>query len=200
MATDPRIILTSLHGRLIGLNHDKKLVCPGGFVIEGTPGASLEFDENGLLAEVPKAYAQLSDTTDQVPANTDPLLVTHDTQDAITGLQHSGGVITIQSKGEYVVLVGAQVSKASGSALRNLSMWLNVNTADVPNTAVRNGITNLDSTVLILNYVDYFAAGDTIRLYIAADDTTGGIGLYSTTQAGGRPLIPSVMTSIIKLR
>lgn len=201
MATNPRQILTTLHGREIGLNHERKLVVREGYVIEGTPKAILEFDSNGLAIESLAAYGQFSSTQNQIPVSSDtPTLVTHNVQDLIFGMQQVlGQGFTFTSEGRYQIIAGAQIAKASGSALRNLSMWLRKNDVDVPRSAVENGITSLDTTVLLLNYCIELAAGDNVKIYIATPDTTGGIGLYVSSRTNV-PVIPSIMTSIFKIR
>lgn len=201
MATNPRQVLTSVHGRELGLNHERKLVSKAGYVIEGTPKAILEFDSNGLAVESLAAYGQFSSTQNQVPvSNNTPVLVLHHTQDLIFGMQQSvGNGFTFTSAGRYQILVGAQIAKASGSALRNLVMWLRKNDVDIPRSAVENGITSLDTTVLILNYLGDFAAGDNLKVYMLTPDVTGSIGLYATTPTNA-PTVPAVMTSILKVR
>lgn len=201
MATNPRRILTSIHGREIGLNHERKLVVKEGYVIEGTPKAILEFNSDGIATESLAAYGQFSSTQNQLPTPNDtPVLVTHNTQDLIFGMTQSAGAgFTLQSAGRYQIVAGMQIAKASGSALRNLTAWLRLNGVDVPRSAVVNGITSLDTTVLILNYLGDFVAGDNLKIYMSTPDTTGGIGIYAT-QPTNAPLVPSIITSIFKVR
>lgn len=201
MATNPRQILTSLHGREVGLNHERKLVCKEGYIIEGTPKALLEFDSDGLAVESLAAYGQFSSTQNQVPiANDTPVLVTHNVQDTIFGITQSVGAgFTFQSAGRYQVVAGAQIAKASGSALRNLVIWLRLNDVDIPHSSVVNGITSLDTTVLLLNFMREFEAGDNLKIYMATPDTTGAIGLYTSTPTNA-PAVPSIITSLFKIR
>lgn len=105
----------------------------------------------------------------------------------------------MQTAGRYQILAGAQIAKASGSALRTLAMWLRKNDEDVPRSAVENGITSLDTTVLLLNYCVDLAAGDNIKIYMATPDVTGSIGLYVGSRTNV-PVIPAIMTSIFKIR
>lgn len=201
MATNPRQILTSVHGRKLGLNHAGKLVVPSGYIIEGTPKAILEFDSNGLAAESLAAYGQFSSDQNQIPVSNDtPVLVLHHNQDLIFGMQQSvGSGFTFTSAGRYMVVVGGQIAKASGSALRNLALWLRKNNVDIPRSSVVNGITSLDTTVLILNYFGEFAAGDNLKVYMSTPDVTGSIGLYASAPTNV-PAVPSVITSIFKVR
>ncbi len=196
MSANPRRILTTLHGREIGLNHERKLV-----VKEGTPKAIFEFDSNGLAVESLAAYGQFSSTQNQAPVSNDtPTLITHNVQDVIFGMQQVPGQgFTFTSAGRYQIIAGAQIAKTSGAALRNLAMWLRKNDVDVPRSAVENGITSLDTTVLILNYLIELAAGDVVKIYMSTPDTTGGIGLYASSRPNV-PAIPAIITSIFKVR
>lgn len=201
MATNPRQILTTIHGKEIGLNHERKLVCKEGYVIEGTPKAILEFNADGIAVESLAAYGQFSSDQNQVPVSNDtPVLITHNVQDLIFGITQSVGTgFTIQSSGRYQFILGAQIAKASGSALRNLVIWLRKNDVDIPRSAVVNGITSLDTTVVILNYAADLVAGDNIKPYMLTPDTTGAIGIYTSTFTNA-PAVPSIITSIFKIR
>lgn len=201
MATNPRTISTTIHGKEIGLNHQRKLVVKNGYIVEGTPKAIWEFGSDGLAVESLAAYGQFSSTQNQVPvANDTPVLITHNVQDTIFGITQSVGAgFTVQTTGRYQIIAGAQIAKASGSALRTLAMWLRKNDVDVPRSAVENGITSLDTTVLILNYCIDLVAGDNIKIYMATPDITGGIGLYVGSRTNV-PVIPAIMTSFFKIR
>lgn len=195
-----RTILTSIHGRELGLNTDRALVCPGGYVIEGIPDGILRFNDDGIAEESIHGLLQLVDTTNQVPVNTSERKVTFDTvinQENVTFI--NGSQIITDSAGVYVLLIGAQVGKASGSALRILDMWIKINGVNAPYSTVRQGLTNLDTTVLVFNFVGRLEREDMLEIYIAVDNTTGGMGLYTTTPAVA-PVIPSIILSLGKLR
>lgn len=195
-----RTILTSVHGRELGLNTDRQLVCPGGYIIEGTPESILKFNDDGVAVESPHGLLQLVDTTNQVPINTSERKVTFDTvinQENVTFI--NGSQIITDSEGVYIILIGAQVGKASGSALRVLDMWIKINGVNASYSTVRQGLTNLDTAVLVFNFVGRLAREDMLEIYIAVDNTTGGMGLYATTPAVA-PVIPSIILSFAKLR
>lgn len=198
--TQSKTILTELHGREIGLNHERKLVCKNGYVIEGTPLSGVEFSDEGFLEEVPPVFLQISAGSNQVPADTNATLITYDSTDAQEGgIIEDAGDIVVPIDGVYVILAGAQVGKASGSNLRHLDMWARLNGVDIPRSAVRAGLTNIDSTVLLLNLVKRLDAGDRISFYQRVDNTTGGMGLYATTLVDA-PVIPSILVSVFRRR
>lgn len=171
-------------------NEDHELV--------GTALANLRFNASGIAIDDPAAFIQLSDSTTQAPANTDPTLVTFDTEDESEDITHAAGTITINSTGMYAIVIGAQVGKATGAAERKVDMWLRVDDVDVPNSNVRNSITNTETQLLVLNIITRLDAGAEIKVYMGVDNPTGSVGMYVFTPSG-RPVIPSVILSIYKL-
>lgn len=190
-------ILTSLHGHLIGLNHDGKLVVPGGYLIQGTADSRAEFDSEGFLVAVSPIYLQAYDTTNQVPANTNETLVTFNTIVDSQGLSYDAGVITIPKRGRYTIVAVGQVSKASGSNQRYCDVWLKRNGVNVVGSTARVAITNIDSGTLVVNLTDAFEVGETLSIYQEVSDITGGIGLYTLT-GDDAPDSPSIVLSIFR--
>lgn len=166
--------------------------------LTGTALANLRFNVSGDAIDDVAAFIQLSDSTIQAPANTDPTLVLFDTTDESEDITYSAGTITINSNGMYAVVIGAQVGKATGAVERKVDMWLRVDDVDVPNSNVRNSITNTETQLLVLNTITRLAAGAEIKVYMGVDNTSGSVGMYVFTPSG-RPVIPSVILSIYKL-
>lgn len=166
--------------------------------LTGVANANLRFNAAGDAIDDVAAFIQLSDSTIQAPANTDPTLVTFNNTDESEDITYSAGTITINSEGPYAIVIGAQVGKASGAVERKVDMWVREDDVDVANTNVRNSITNTETQLLVLNTVKRFAAGTEIKVYIGVDNTSGSVGLYVFTPSG-RPVIPSVILSIYKL-
>lgn len=190
-------ILTSIHGHKIGLNHDGKLVVPGGYLIQGTADQRAEFDNEGFLTAVPPVFLQAYDTTNQIPADTNETLVALNTIVSAQGITYNAGVITIPRKGRYIIVAVGQVSKTSGSSQRTLDMWLKRNGVSVIGSTARVAITNLDSSTVTVNLADEFVAGETISIYQEVDNITGGIGLYTLT-GDTAPDAPSIVLSIFR--
>lgn len=146
------------------------------------------------------AATQLSSTVNQVPANTDPTLITFNSEDHIEGISHNSGVVTLETGGLYHIIHGAQVAKASGTGALSFDMWFNLNGSTVANSNVRAVITNTsDSQVLVLSIIDRFAAGDVLRSYQQVSTTSGSPGLYATAASGDRPVTPSIISTFAKI-
>lgn len=146
-------------------------------------------------------YLQLSNVTNNVPTSTNPFLVTFDSleEQQVFSFSPTSGTITIPESGVYVIIVGGQVGKASGSSVRILDMWFRKNDSDIANSGVRNNLaSSADTKVVINNAGIRFNAGDTLKIYIAVDDITGSTGLYTFNPAG-RPVVPSIILTMYKI-
>lgn len=191
-------ILTSIHGNRVGLNHDGELVSLGGFAIN-EPGASssyeAEFDDDGYLIAVPPIYIQAHSNVNHVPANTNETLVVIEDVIESSGITYNAGIFTVPRDGFYLILCGAQIGKASGGALRNLDLWVKLNNQNIDGFAVRGGLTNADTTVILLNAGKQLSEGDELSFWIEADDTSGSVGLYTFT-GDTAPDIPSIIVTI----
>lgn len=193
-------ILTSIHGRLLGLNHEGELVSRGGFAIKEEGAQELykaEFDADGYLLAVPYAHAQVYSTQNQVPANTNELQVTFNEIEDSSNITTSSNEFVIQHRGFYVLLAGAQVGKVTGANLRNLDLWIKKNGTNVAGSMVRGGITNNDTTVVILNIGLSLDVGDVITVWQEVDSTDGGIGLY-TFVGDDAPNAPSIIFTMYR--
>ncbi len=147
----------------------------------------------------PRIYAQLSDSTNQVPTDTNPKVAQFDTVDEQQGFTFTTPItgITIPFTGLYYLVAGGQVCRASGSGVRTLDLWLRKNDIDIANSGVRNVIpSSTDTKVVINNGGMLLASGDVLKIVIAVDDALGGTGLYKYTGLGGGPAVPSIILTI----
>ncbi len=125
------------------------------------PTEKLEINGNIKLGTVfdKTAYAQLSSSADQTPTNTSPTVITYNTQDALTGINHSTtinpGEITIDIAGIYFVSPQPQVGKDTGAAKTDFDMFLQVNRGsgfvDEPNSNIKLTIKDSDITDVIVS-------------------------------------------------
>lgn len=131
-------------------------------------------------------FAQLSSSVDQDPADTNPIVITYNTQDAISGLTHSTSVnpgeITIDTAGIYLVSPQPQVSKTSGSIATDFDMYLQVDRGsgfvDEPNSNIKLAIQDSDLTdVIVSAFTIQLNAGDKIRMMQRVSASNVGLGL-----------------------
>lgn len=173
---------------------------------KGETGLLVFNDENwvpieGSIPEIIPAFAQLSHTANIVPITTGETVVPLNSQDEIENISaNANGTITIQHSGLYHFIFGGQMGRTGGGgSVRSLRMWIKKDDVDVPRTNVENSITNVDSQVLVLNYIGYLYAGQTIKAYVAVSDTNGAPGLYAHQPPVG-PLVPAIIVSIFKVK
>jgi len=144
-------------------------------------------------------YAQLSSSVDQDPADTNPTVITYNTQDAIAGLTHSTtvnpGEITIVTAGTYFVSPQPQVGKTSGAAKTDFDMFLQVDRgggfADEIDSNIKLTIKDSDITdVIVSAFTIELNVGDKIRMMQRVSTSTVGFGLKNTDAEVGPPTIP----------
>ncbi len=141
-------------------------------------------------------YAQLSSTETQVGGET-AKLVTLNSNDALKGLGHDKGVVTIKEDGAYFVMAAGQAGSNSGGR-GNIRLWMRVNGKDVDNSNTEQSIEPGFSAVLVCQGVSEFKAGDKIELYYSVSKAGEGLGFLATTPKG-EPCIPSMIFSAFKL-
>lgn len=153
-------------------------------------------------------FAELSSSVDQVPVDTDPVVMLFNTQDAIEGLTHStsvdSGEITIITAGVYEIVGQPQVGKDSGGVAVFFDMFLQVDTGsgfvDLDNTNVKVTIKDAEVTdVLLLNSLQRLDAGDKLRVMQKVSSTTGGLGIKRTAPVVGPPSVPSTPSIIFTI-
>lgn len=158
---------------------------------------------NLAFTQVSPIYAQISSNTNQIPANTSAYVVTYDTQDFISGFQHTIGDTRIRAlfDGIYIIVMNGQVERTNPGGTSNfMDMWLRKNGVDVLSSTSRIGLLNQnDLGLVIVNYVIALLANDYIEIVQAAQVPASGIGLVRLTTLAGGPTIPSIIVTIAKV-
>ncbi len=152
---------------------------------------------------MPIEYAQIISTIDQRPDTTEPVPVFMDQNDGISGIEHSNdhpADIGISESGVYVLIAAPQVGRKSGDKSESVDFWLRKNGKDIPNSNVRCTIrTNEDKDVIVNQTMSAFKAGDVLNVMMAIDTVGDGLGIEAI-QTDGRPLIPSIIFSMHKIK
>jgi len=148
-------------------------------------------------------FAQIISTLDQRPDTTDPVPVSMDQNDTISGIEHTSqnpADIRIIEPGTYVVIAAPQVGRNSGNEPRSVDFWLRKNGNDIPNSNVRCTITMDQHKDVIVNQTMMpFNAGDVLNVMMAVEKTGEGLGIEAI-KTDGRPLIPSIIFSMHKIK
>ena len=148
-------------------------------------------------------YAQIISTLDQRPETTDPVPVFMDQNDSISGIEHSTkhpADIRITESGTYVVIAAPQIGRTSGNKPRSVDFWLRKNNKDIQNSNVRAVIETAEDKDVIVNQTMLpFNAGDVLNVMMAVETTGEGLGIEAI-QTEGRPLIPSIIFSMHKIK
>ena len=152
---------------------------------------------------MPIEYAQIVSTLDQRPDTTEPVPVFMDQNDEISGIEHSiesPADITVTESGVYVLIAAPQVGRSSGDGTGHVDFWLRKNGKDIPNSNVRVAIrTNDDKDVIVNQTMSAFRAGDVLNVMMAIDTAGEGLGIEAI-KTPGRPLIPSIIFSMHKIK
>ncbi len=148
-------------------------------------------------------HAQLISTLDQRPDSTDPVSVTMDQNDAISGIEHSSdnpADIRIVESGVYVLIAAPQIGRTSGNGPSHIDFWLRKNNQDIPNSNVRGTVTDDSHKDVIINQtMSAFKAGDVVNVMMAVSKAGEGIGIEAINSTD-RPLIPSIIFSMHKIK
>ena len=148
-------------------------------------------------------FAQIISTLDQRPETLDPVPVFMDQNDAIAGIEHSSEHptdIRILESGTYVLIAAPQVGRKSGNGPSSIDFWLRKNNMDIPNSNVRAVVSDDDHKDVIVNQAMMpFQAGDVINVMMAVEKTGEGLGIEAI-KTSGRPLIPSIIFSMHKIK
>lgn len=157
-----------------------------------------------LYQDITAVYAQLSDSTTQMPGTTNPTAITIDTDDEISGIAHSAGVITISTAGVYWFDFEPQVAKASGGTAIQVDVFaqedVGAGYVDIANSTIRITVKDSDRTdVVSLIFTRSLAATDKIRFMMKVSTTTGSPGIYATAAVVGPPSIPATPSAILSI-
>jgi hypothetical protein len=148
-------------------------------------------------------YAQLSSAVTQKPQGATPLIVSMESNDALSGLVHSDkektGELTVKVPGVYFVVAAVQVGKENGDSDEYLDVWLKQNGKDVDNSGCRQALKDPKfTTVLVSQGIAECKAGDVFNVAISASSPGKGIGIVAT-KPNGEPAIPSIIFSMYKI-
>jgi len=175
-----------------------------------TPTEKLEVNGNIKATTIidTTIYAQLSSSVDQDPADTNPTVITYNTQDTITGITHSttvnAGEITVITEGVYFVAPQPQVGKTSGANKTDFNMFLQVDRGsgfvDEVDSNIKLTIKDSDITdVIVSAFSIQLNVGDKIRLMQQISSSTVGLGLKNTDPVVGPPSVPRTPSIIFTM-
>jgi len=153
-------------------------------------------------------FAQLTSSVDQNPADTNPTIITYNTQDAIAGIMHSTSVnpgeITIETAGIYYVSPQPQVGKTTGATKVDFDVFWQIDRGggfiDEPNSNVKRTIKDSDITDVISSaFTIQLNVGDKIRMMQVVSSSTVGMGLKNTDPVVGPPTMPRTPSIILTM-
>jgi len=153
-------------------------------------------------------FIQLSSSVDQTPVDTNPTVITFNTQDAIAGITHSTSVnpgeITIVTEGVYFISPQPQVGKTSGATKTDFDVFLQVDRGsgfvDAPNSNIKLTIKDSDITDVAVAAIGLsLNVGDKIRLMQRVSSSSVGMGLKATAAETGPPTIPATPAIILDM-
>jgi hypothetical protein len=152
---------------------------------------------------MPVEYAQIISTQDQRPDTTEPVPVSMDQNDGISGISHSidnPADVKITESGVYVLIAAPQVGRTTGNGPSNVDFWLRKNKEDIPNSNVRCTVTSDGHKDVIVNQtMSAFKAGDVVNVMMAVEKAGEGLGIEAI-KSSDRPLIPSIIFSMHKIK
>ena len=148
-------------------------------------------------------FAQIISTLDQRPETTDPVPVFMDQNDALSGIEHTNehpADVRILESGTYVLIAAPQIGRTTGNESRYIDFWLRKNNQDIANSNVRTVLSNNQSKNVVVNQIMMdFNADDVINVMMAVEKIDEGLGIEAI-QTPGRPLIPSIIFSMHKIK
>ncbi len=164
--------------------------------------------QTGDIDRTKSIFVQLSSSVNQDPADTNPTVITFDTQDAIAGITHSttvnSGEITVVTEGVYFVSPQPQVGKTSGATKTDFDVFLQVDRGsgfvDEPNSNIKLTIKDSDITDVAIKALGIsLNVGDKIRLMQRVSSSTVVMGLKATAAETGPPTIPATPAIILDM-
>ena len=148
-------------------------------------------------------YAQLSSSTSQQPKDDQPVLVTMESNDALSGLDHDpkskSEEIKVKTAGVYFVVAAIQVGRETGESDDFVDVWIKQNGKDVDNSGCRQAVKDPKFTpVLVSQGIAECKAGDVFSVAISSSSPGKGLGI-TTIKPKGEPVIPSIIFSMYKI-
>ena len=149
-------------------------------------------------------YAQLSSSVSQIPTSGKPLVVSMESNDGLSGIDHNAkdkpGDIKVKTAGAYFVMAAVQAGKESGNANEYVDLWLKQNGKDVANSGCRQAIILPRYTgVLVSQAILECKEGDVVNVAISASSGGKGVGIQAV-KPKGEPAVPSIIFSMYKIR
>lgn len=148
---------------------------------------------------------QFSDSTDQKPSVTTPVVITFNTNDLTPiGLSHSTTVdpeeFTADVAKAFTFMLAPQWERTSGGPNETMDVFIQKDTGagfvDVPNSNIKMVTGAVESGVIPLMYTLDLAISDKVRFMQKISSTVEGMGLVSTAAGGGVPATPSVILTV----
>ena len=145
-------------------------------------------------------FAQISSSEDQRPNTTEPVTITMNQNDAISGIEHdtvsNPQDIVITKAGIYVLIAAPQIGRLSGIEPRYVDFWLRRNEKDIPNSNIRTILRSSDNKDVIVNQTMMpFNRDDKINVMMSVEKTGEGLGI-ETIKPKDEPTIPSIIFSM----
>ncbi len=145
-------------------------------------------------------FAQISSSEDQRPDTTEPVAITMNQNDAISGIGHDAASnpedIVVNKSGIYVLIAAPQIGRLSGVEPRYVDFWLRRNGADIPNSNIRAILRSSDNKDVIVNQTMMpFNREDKINVMMSVEKTGEGLGI-ETIKPKDEPTIPSIIFSM----
>jgi hypothetical protein len=116
---------------------------------------------------------------------------------SIYGGSGTSSRIKIDTAGTYNVQFSAQVNLTSGTQPQVGDFWFKINGSDVPESNTRMSILGKDyETVIALNFVYTFTAGQYFELYMSSSDSNWRLERATGITNPTRPAIPSIIMTV----
>ena len=152
---------------------------------------------------MPVDFAQISSTKDQRPDTTSPVAIIMNQNDEISGIEHSLNKptdIVILDSGVYVVVAAIQIGRTSGSEPRYIDLWYRKNGEDISNSTVRAVLKDsTEKDVLVNQSMMPLSNGDVLNIILCVESAAEGLGIEALFP-NGRPVIPSIIVSLLKIK
>lgn len=178
-------ILQLSNGQVLGVDHYARL------------RANSAYDR----ANASLIVAGLSSNQNQIPSNTNPYIVTFNTQEILSEINYltSNSQIQILIGGTYLIRAMAHTSRTAGGGTPFAVCWLRKNGVNIPSSAVRVDVESKDLyKQFVLCYALPFMENDILQLMFAVSQTFNNFGLITNTTIGG--IVPSIRLTLTRMR
>jgi len=145
-------------------------------------------------------FAQISSSEDQRPDTAEPVAITMNQNDAISGIEHDAASnpedIVVNKSGIYVLIAAPQIGRLSGVEPIYVDFWLRRNGTDIPNSNIRAMLQSSNNKDVIVNQTMMpFNREDKINVMMSVEKTGEGLGIEAI-RPKGEPTIPSIIFSM----